>query len=168
MKKKFKGLILLIFPLMIISYKKECHYAGLPSKKSDNNNGLVENTVYIHSNIAGTPDNQIIQIDDDTSYYHQFRGFYLDPYPPLGKIDFKTKTLLGVHITTSMADGVTSQGYLNKKLWQNIFTYTVQYSLKDQCAGSGIMSINFTGWLIGPKLPPQSIVQLKTEDVNPF
>ena len=110
-----------------------------------------------------TPLKQIFIINDDSTYQANY-----GPKHKFGNIDFALNSIIGVTINTNPARGLLSQGYLCKSLAANSWTYTVEYTLNNQCAGSHISSMNFTASLVCPKMQPNADITLIAKDINPF
>ena len=117
-----------------------------------------------YSDISWATDtNELKIINDDSTYTALFGS-----HPQLGNIDFNTHTLLVGAVVTDFCEEHKSQGFLCKKFNENTYLFTIQYSLKNQCAGSGIISHRFLGCIITPKLDSTSTINFKVEDLNPL
>lgn len=83
-------------------------------------------------------------------------------------VDFDNYSLLGVEIGTDWGDDINSICWVCRKEETNEFKMYVKYSLKDQCAGSGIYSMYLAYWVKVPKLSEDARVYFHVIDVNPF
>ena len=111
---------------------------------------------------GGINTNELIIINDDSTYTAKFGS-----HPQLGNIDFNTHTLLVRAVVTGLCEEHKSQGFLCKKVNENTYLFTIQYSLKNQCAESGIIGHHFLGYIITSKLDSTSTINFKVEDINP-
>lgn len=84
------------------------------------------------------------------------------------EVDFEKFSLLGVEILTNWGDDMRSICWLCKKEETKEYKMYVKYSLKDQCAGSGISSMYLAYWAKVPKLADDAQVYFHVIDVNPF
>ena len=159
-----KKLIIATLSFLIITTlgcRKECHYKCLPGIKCEDQYELITKS---YSDIFwGANKNELKIINDDSTYTALFGS-----QPELGNIDFNTHTLLAGPVVTDFCEEHKSQGFLCKKENENTYLFTIQYSLKNQCAGSGIISHHFFGCIITSKLDSTSTINFKVEDINPF
>ena len=159
-----KKLIIVTLSFLIITTlgcRKECHYKCLPDIECEDQYELITKSYSEISRWVVT--NEIKIINDDSTYIATF-----GPHPELGNIDFNTHTLLVGKVVTDFCEEHKSQGFLCKKVNENIYLFTIQYSLKNQCAGSGIIRHQFYGCIITSKLDSTSTINYKVEDINPL
>ena len=147
--------------------RKECRNVSLPSIECGDE--FDKDNSYKYYEFQDDPvniqTNQIILVTNDSTYKALFSSVSRDK---LGPIDFTRNMLIGACTVTNMAASYKSQGFLCKKRTQDKWKYTVQYSLKDQCKGSGISKLYLSAWLLGPQLPAGASIELDLKDVNPI
>lgn len=143
--------------------KRECRFVSV---SVDCDKGYARNYDYKYKAISkeptGVPTEKIMIINDDSTYHALFPG------NSLGTIDFSSKSLIGVCVVTNPCSSYESQGCICKKDNENKWKYTVKYSLKDQCKGSGIYKMYLSAWEIGPKIASNAMIDLQVTDVNPM
>ena len=159
-----KKLIIVSLSFLIITSlgcRKECQYKCLPDIECEKQYELVTKS---YSDLERwTITNELKIINDDSTYTKLFGS-----HPELRNIDFNTHTLLVGAVATDFCEEHKSQGFLCKKVNENTYLFTIQYSLKNQCAGSGIISHRFWGCIITSKIDSTSTINFKVEDINPL
>ena len=144
--------------------RKECRDVSLPSPDCEKGYSMDYDYKYhqLSTEPTNVPTQKIMIVNDDSTYHALF------PKNSLGNINFKSNSLIGTCVATNPAASLTSQGYICKKENENKWRYTVKYSLKDQCKGSGIFKLYLSAWVIGPKLASNAVVDLTVTDINPI
>lgn len=168
-KEKLIFLIVIVFVCCnFISCRKACFYKKLGPLSCDTDYISVSDANYVGTTwVSWThPDNELVVINDLNSY-KQSCADYKDSMP-LGYIDFTAKTLVGIGLHLDMNDGFDDQGCFCYNPETKKYEFKIEYSLKDQCKGSGISSIDFFCYVICPKLPADAVVEAKVKNINPF
>lgn len=161
---RYLALILFFTSILFSSCRKECRFKNLPKEKCNKGftklNSSVEEDVFVHSYGGGT-------------VYHRYDSIqHFDTLDIRGKpnfnIDFENETLLGISLTTDFASGVRSNSFMCKNNSNGSLTFKLEYSLSEQCNGSGIAGLPYAFWILMPKISTQTIVNYSVEDINPI
>lgn len=107
---------------------------------------------------------ELVVINDIHAYKEAFSN-YPDSMP-LGYIDFSIKSLVGVKIYIDMGNGLGHQGCFCYNPDSKKWLFKIEYTLTDQCKGSGISSSELFCSIICPKLPPDAVVAYESRNVN--
>ncbi|NPD46019.1 MULTISPECIES: hypothetical protein [unclassified Lentimicrobium] len=83
------------------------------------------------------------------------------------EVDFEKHTLLGMGGGGS-GQGINTMAWVCRNTQKDEVKMYVKYSMENQCAGSGIISIPFVYWAKVPKLSTETKVYFEAIDVNPF
>ena len=111
-------------------------------------------------------ENELIIIDDIEDYKNSYPS--TPDSMPFGEIDFVHNSLVAVKIGVGAGSGVSSQGCLCYNPDTDKWMFNIEYTISNQCKGSGIYTMDFTGTLICPKLPENANVEFDVRDINPF
>lgn len=114
-------------------------------------------------------EDQLTYIVQDTQTYDTL--FYNhSPYPerPFGEIDFGNYTLIGMDERTNQGKTLKYEMGICKNSDSKIIVFTARYSLKYQCAGSGIERLSASFWAIIPKIADDDTILFQAIDANPF
>jgi len=90
------------------------------------------------------------------------------PEKPFGEIDFGNYTLIGIDEQAGRAKSLKSNMGVCSSDDGHTFIFKIRYSLKDQCAGSGIFILHASFWAIIPKISEDDHVIFEPLDVNPY
>ena len=154
-----------IVPLLI-SCRKECTTKSLDKFACGVGLVYVPETRYIHKYGSWVANNKVTVINDLVSYKNEFPNEH--DSMPFGFINFATQSLIGVNVRSGAGSGVTSQGGLCFDPKTSKWLFQMEYTVSNQCKGSGIYTMDFTGILICPKLPGGAIIEFDARNINPL
>lgn len=153
--------------VLVLSCKKECRFKNLPDIECDQNFSLISDAHSFYKiwwpEEGSDYEPTFYQIDSQLHYDSVFNGSDL-----LGSIDFTVTTLLGISAKLNPGSEIAQQIYVCKDETANIIRLTAEYSLKDQCNGSGIYTINASFWATIPKIQNGEAVEYGLTDINPY
>src|SRR4030095_1765567 len=158
--------IIFILTLFSVCCKKECKFKNLPAENCGDGYSIASREFKKSGSLQEPPNSDVFIINNDSTYKNKF---CFDPDSmPFGYIDFSIKSLITVNIQTNMGSSYEMQGYLCKNLSIEEWKFTIEYSLRDQCEGSGISTHLLTASIITDKISDTAVVNLNLIDVNPF
>lgn len=158
-----KNILFLILLLLLLGCRKECRTVSLGELQCQDGYISVSDTRYAnYRGNFGHYENELIVINDSINYFTSF-----DSTKPFN-IDFAKSSLVAVKIEVGAGRNVSSNGGLCYDPVTGKWMFNIEYTISDQCKGSGIYSMNFTAVLICPKLPENIDLVFKVRDVNPF
>ena len=144
-----------------------CQFLPLPAPVTPPGYSISVSAAYnTYSRLYQMNLDEVFIINDDSTYKATY-GYWGDSIP-FGEIDFSQKCIIGINIQTEWAKSCISRGLLYRKNNTDTFHYYIQYSLKNQCSGSGITNINFSANIIADKLPQGAELMVEVDDINPF
>jgi hypothetical protein len=163
-----KPISIFVFGLFLLfsACRKECKYLDLPDIECSSGYASVDNANLIVHCCLYNANNQTEFIINDDSAYAAIE--YPNGEKPFGDIDFTTTTILGRYVKTNPANDWKYQHYLCKNESQNSWKYKIEYSLRNQCAGSSIDNIQGYFFVICPKIPSTASITIEAVDINPF
>jgi hypothetical protein len=87
---------------------------------------------------------------------------------PLGYIDFSSSSLVGVEVYIDAGSSLGHQGCLCYDPTSEKWQFKIEYTLSNQCKGSGISSSQLLGTIVCPKLPANAEVVFESKNINPL
>jgi hypothetical protein len=148
--------------------KSKCRYLDLPGqscgKGYSTQDGAIKYIDFPISVLAGNlyltnPLKSIIKTD--SAYKALFNG-----KEKFGTIDFTKNWLIGIAFHTNPGSEIKKQAWVCTSTPDIILN--VQYSLKDQCNGSNISTIDIEVWAIVPNYSNNARIIFNLEDINPY
>jgi hypothetical protein len=86
---------------------------------------------------------------------------------PFGILDFTNQSIVCAKVRTGSGNDLKHQEYLCKKNDAEEWKFTIEYTLRDQCEGSGVYSHTFTASVFCDKIPDDAIINLDFVNINP-
>ncbi|HMT29609.1 MAG TPA: hypothetical protein PKD91_10050, partial [Bacteroidia bacterium] len=124
----------------------------------------VSDTRYInHRPGFGYPENELVIINDTATFHDLYQSHLSE-----NLVDFSFQSIVAINIPVGAGSNVSSQGCLCYNPDTDWWMFNIEYTISNQCKGSGIYSMNFTATLICPKLPNDAQVEFDVRDINPF
>ena len=123
----------------------------------------------MEANIVATDAAPLVNFGEEATYIITSEIEYdsiFDSLRPFGDVNFSVNSVLGMEKYTDLGDDIRSQGFVCQN--DNTIRFTGEYSLKDQCSGSGINYRFVSFWAIIPRDTENRNVEFVFRDINPI
>ncbi len=159
--------IVTIISLSCEKMKSKCRYKDLGEISCPKNHVQLLNTVVYNGYTVGSfcfdHNNSNITLKNDSDYIYFFGGKHI-----FGSIDFSKNWLIGIYVYTNPAKTFKSKSSVFSDTKASKIRFIVEYSLEDQCKGSGISNQEFETWAIVPNYSNAADITFSIIDVNPY
>lgn len=168
MKKTTFFFLLFILFLGLTTCRKGCVFINPGEVKCYKDFSKIENAqTFFELYHFGFEDQHSYIVQDTQTYDTLFYNY--SPYPerPFSEIDFEHYTLIGMDEYTSQGKTLKYEMGVCENTDSKTIVFTARYSLKYQCAGSGIQRLNASFWAIIPKVSEDHTIIFEAIDANP-